>query len=328
MTDATTLSDDEPAAAATASGPPPAPGLDRPQKSEAIVPAQSIAGNTLMLVVAIMSFLACLTVGGVTLVRDAARDWQSDIAREVTIQIRPIDGVDIETELERAAAIARAAPGIASAEIVSAADSTHLLEPWLGTGLDLSGLPIPRLILVEIADAGAVDFAEIRRALAGAVRGASLDDHRVWTDRLASMARTTVLIGAAVLVLVLTATVLSVIFATRGAMAGNRDVIEVLHFVGAENGFVAGEFQHHFMVLGLKGGIAGGAAAMLLFAIGNWFAGGAIGSPGADQVNALFGGFAIGPTGYFGALGVVFLIAVLTAATSRITVQRHLAGLV
>ena len=48
------------------------------------------------------------------------------------------------------------------------------------------------------------------------------------------MARTTVTIGMAVLVLMLSATVLSVVFATRGAMAGNGHIIEVLHFVGAE----------------------------------------------------------------------------------------------
>ncbi|MEZ5842084.1 MAG: ABC transporter permease, partial [Hyphomicrobiales bacterium] len=184
----------------------------------------------------------------------------------------------------------------------------------------------PRLVIVTVADPAAVDFAALRRDLA-TINGASLDDHRVWTERLASMARTTVIIGLGVFGLVLTATVLSVIFATRGAMAGNRDVIEVLHLVGAEDSFIAGEFQRHFMLLGLKGGVAGGGGAMLLFALGNWLSGEAIGTPGAAQVNALFGGFSVGPAGYFGALAVIFLIAVLTAATSRFTVQRHLADL-
>ena len=63
---------------------------------------------------------------------------------------------------------------------------------------------------------------------------ATLDDHRTWVDRLVAMARTTVMIGVAVLALMLSATVLSVVFATRGAMAGNGHIIEVLHFVGAE----------------------------------------------------------------------------------------------
>ncbi|MCC2110912.1 MAG: ABC transporter permease, partial [Hyphomicrobiales bacterium] len=125
--------------------------------------------------------------------------------------------------------------------------------------------------------------------------------------------------------LVLVAMVLSVVFATRGAMAGNRTVVEVLHFVGAEDGFIAGQFQRHFMVLGLKGGLAGGLAAMVVFALGNLLSRGPLGTGGTTGAEMLFGGFAVGPTGYLGALGVVFLVAILTAATSRITVQRHLA---
>ena len=41
-------------------------------------------------------------------------------------------------------------------------------------------------------------------------------------------------------------------FATRGAMAGNREIIEVLHFVGAEDRYIARQFQTHFMRLGLQ----------------------------------------------------------------------------
>ncbi len=45
-----------------------------------------------------------------------------------------------------------------------------------------------------------------------------------------------------------------------------------------------------------------------------------IATPEGDQVSALFGRFAIGPTGYLGALGIAILIALMTAITSRLTV--------
>ena len=73
------------------------------------------------------------------------------------------------------------------------------------------------------------------------------------------MARTTVTLGVAILLLMLSATVLTVVFATRGAMAGNGHVIEVLHFVGAEARFIATEFRRHFLLTGMKGAAAGGA---------------------------------------------------------------------
>ena len=140
-----------------------------------------------------------------------------------------------------------------------------------------------------------------------------------------TMANATVFVGIAILALVFVATVLSVVFATRGAMAGNRDVISVLHFVGAEDGFIAREFQRHFLLLGLRGGLAGAGAAALIFAVLSFVIAPTMSATDADQVSALFGRFAIGPVGYFGALGIAFLIAVMTAVTSRLTVYRYLA---
>jgi cell division transport system permease protein len=123
----------------------------------------------------------------------------------------------------------------------------------------------------------------------------------------------------------LAATMLSVAFATRGAMATNRPIVEVLHFIGAKDGFIAGQFQRHFLVLGLKGGVIGGGAAILLFALagvlGRW--GG--GTTGGDQLAALFGTFSIGMEGYIAVLVQVVFIAVVTALTSRRTVNRTLA---
>jgi cell division transport system permease protein len=295
------------------------------RRTSQLVPENTVSGKALTAVVAIMSFLACLTLGAVTLVRDASRDWQSDILREVTIQVRPIEGVDLGKEAAKAAGVARSMRGVASAEVLDDKANARLLEPWLGTGLDLSELPIPRLIVVHLADPNGVDLAALGKRLAAEVRGASLDDHRSWTGRLQAMANATVIIGVSVLTLVFIATVLSVVFATRGAMAGNRDVVSVLHFVGAEDGFIAREFQRHFLLLGLRGGLGGALAAAALFAILSFAVVPNMASPETDQVSALFGRFAVGPIGYFGALGIAFLIAIMTAITSRITVYRYLA---
>jgi len=131
--------------------------------------------------------------------------------------------------------------------------------------------------------------------------------------------------GFVVLGLVLTAMMLSVVFATRAAMAGNRDVIEVLHLVGAEDGFIANEFQRHFLLLGLKGAAAGGGAAIVAFTVSIIFQRQAPGSPAFDQLQALFGQTGVGAAAYIGALAIVFLVAILTAVTSRFAVRRTLA---
>jgi cell division transport system permease protein len=289
-----------------------------------VVPPQSVAGRALMLVVGIMCFLACLAVGALVLVEEAAHDWQLDVSREVTVQVKPVDGKPIEASLQAAMDLARATKGVRNVRLMSERDSEDLLEPWLGSGFDYSKLPVPRLILIDLADPTSTDLRGLQAQLAASVPNAELDDHSIWAKRLRTMAGTMVAASVVVLVLVLTAMVLSVVFATRAAMAGNRDVVQVLHFVGAEDSFIAGEFQHHFLILGFKGGVGGGIGAMLAFLIANWLTEETQGMPGSDQAHALFGGFAVGMNGYLGAAGIVLLVAGLTALTSRLTVRSYL----
>ena len=101
-----------------------------------------------------MTFLACLTAGAALLVADASQAWRSDVLRDATIQVKPRPGDDVESLVAKAVAIAAQAPEVDSAHALSKAESEKLLEPWLGAGLDLSQLPIPRLILVRLARPG------------------------------------------------------------------------------------------------------------------------------------------------------------------------------
>jgi cell division transport system permease protein len=179
-----------------------------PPAATPIVPNTSIAGRSLAAVVAIMTFLAALTTGAVMLVVSAASDWQSDVGREVTIQVRPAPGRDLEADVRKAAEIARATPGVADVHAYTKQESARLAEPWLGGGLSLDDLPIPRLIVVKLASGVLPDFEALGRALAAQVAGATLDDHRRWIDRMRTMAGTAVAAGVAVLALVLAVTVL------------------------------------------------------------------------------------------------------------------------
>lgn len=292
----------------------------------AIVPDRSIAGRSLVAVVAIMTFLAALTAGGVQLIAAAASDWSSAVSREVTIQVRPIDGHDTEAEVARAVDTARGFDGISDVRAYTRAETESMLVPWLGEGLDFSDLPVPRLIVVKVASGATPDFKALRTALAQRVSGASLDDHRFWIERLAAMASTIVGAGVVVLLLMIVATALSVVFATTGAMAGNREVVEVLHFVGAHDSFIANEFQRHFLALGLKGGLAGGGAAALGFSLAHLMSRQFVATAGGDQMEALFGSFSMGWKGYAAILGAVALVATITAATSRFTVYHVLGG--
>jgi cell division transport system permease protein len=284
-----------------------------------IVPRGSISGRALIAVVAIMTYLASMTTGAVLLVRASAAEWQSDVSSELTIQLRPSPGRDIERDVRAVVDAARAQAGILEVRPFSKDESAKLLEPWLGTGLSLNDLPVPRVIVVRVAPGATPDLAALRRAVTQAAPAASIDDHRAWIDRMRSMTGAIVLAGTGILILVIVATVISVSFATRGAMAANRPIVEVLHFVGAQDRYIANRFLRHFLRLGFEGGIIGGLAAMLTFgfseSIASWFSG----TPVGDQFAALLGTFALPASGYLLLAAQTVLIAAVTAWASRRT---------
>ncbi|KQV24362.1 cell division protein FtsX [Rhizobium sp. Root1203] len=305
---------------------PAAKGQKRPEMkvrpTAPILPSANIQGNALMVVIAIMAFLACLTLGGVSMVRSTAASWEGQISREITIQIKPDDGLDMEKALVQARDIALTFVGTKSGQIVDEAATARLLEPWLGAGLDIKELPVPRLVIITIDESNPPDFEAMRSLLKESIPQSSLDDHRNWVDRLVSMAHTTVMIGTGVLLLVFSAMVLTVVFATRGALSGNRHIVEVLHFVGAESSFVANEFQKHFLKISLKGSAVGSGLAALFFLSAGFLQSHTLATPQTDQATALFGTFSVGALGYAGIFATMIVIALLTTLTARLTVMR------
>ena len=249
-----------------------------------------------------MTFLSCLTLGAVTLVRDTASVWENQISREATIQIKPADGLDMEAALDDGGAHRqrlrrrhgdahrRPRGDRAAARAVArrrARTSTNCrCRGWSSSPSTRTTRPISR---------------RCAPMLTPEVPSATLDDHRTWVDRLVAMARTTVTIGMAVLVLMLSATVLSVVFATRGAMAGNGHIIEVLHFVGAEARFIASRVPPAFPDHRHEGRAGrrrrGDRRLHRLFLV---VVDAISRRPRPTRRRALFGNFAIGASGYAG----------------------------
>ena len=284
-----------------------------------IVPRASMQGRALVAVVAIMAFLASMTTGAVLLVRASAAEWQSDVSSEITVQVRPVPGRDIERDIAAVAEAVRTTPAILDVHPFTAEESGKLLEPWLGTGLSLDELPVPRMIVARVVPGSAVDLAVLKQRVTQAAPTASVDDHRAWIERMRAMTGATVFFGLAILALVIVATVISVSFATRGAMAANRPIVEVLHFVGAGDRFIANRFLRHFLRLGLEGGAIGGGAAMLVFGLAEQVSGWFTGTPVGDQFAALLGTFSLRPLGYLALAAQALLIAAITAWSSRRT---------
>ncbi len=301
------------------------PGLPAGLKrGQPLIPVDSAASRALVAVIAILTFLAALAGGAAHLVARASTDWRAAVSNEMTIQIRPDARRDVEDDLRRAAALFRSAQGVEAVRIVPRAESDRLLEPWLGSGLQLADLPVPRLVVVTIGRSSRPDVDALRQSLRREAPTASLDDHGLWLGRLSTMANTLILAGVAVVMLVTLAAALAVAFATRGAMAGSQEAVEVLHLVGADDSFIAREFQGRFFKLGLEGGAVGGAMALAVTTVLGWISLSWTSGPGADQLKALFGSFEAGWMGYIIVVAIAAMVALIAGFVSRVTVRRHL----
>jgi cell division transport system permease protein len=290
-----------------------------------IVPAGSVTGRSLNLVIAIMCFLACLTAGAVYMINQSADAWLRDIASEVTVQIEPKDETDTDKNVKEVADFLSSQTGIKAARPLSVADSAELLEPWLGKSDALKSLPVPRLIALELDRSAPPDLEAVRKTLTEKFSNASLDDHRQWQQQIRTVTRSFALGGFALLLLMAAATTAIIVSATKSSMASNREIVEVLHFVGATDRFIAHEFEKHFLRLGIRAGLIGAVLALLVFIFMptamQLLGGGAV---TALELQRLVGSGALDTPGYILLGIVVVIVAALCMVTSRWGVYRIL----
>jgi cell division transport system permease protein len=274
-----------------------------------------------------MCFLASLTAGAVYMMNQSASAWLRDIASEVTVQVEARERTDIDRLVADVTGFLSRQDGVAKVRALSAGDAQQLLEPWLGQTEALSSLPVPRLIAVELDRTSPPDFAVLRAALANNYPGVpvTIDDHRRWQQQIRTITRSFALGGLAILLLVGAATTAIIVSATKSAMASNRDIVEVLHFVGATDRFIAREFERHFLRLGVRAGVVGALWAILVFfAMPNVMRLLGGGEVTVEELRRLVGIASLDLPGYF-LLGIVVLvIAALCMLTSRIGVYRIL----
>ena len=294
-------------------------------KAAQIVPSASIAGHALTVVIAIMSFLACLTLGAVYMVNQSANAWVNDLSSEITVELDPINAADIEKKMTLVALFLAKQKGVTRVRPLTAEDSAKLLEPWLGQSSALEALPIPRLIAVEIDRSNPPDIQVIKTALTQNFEGVTLDDHRRWQAEIRTLTRSAALAGLAMLALVAVATIAVIISATRSAMASNREIIEVLHFVGANERFISREFERHFLGLGVRAGLMGAVAAAIAFLLLPYMMQLLGGSPvTAAEAQRLIGSGELDLKGYLLCVLVVVVVAGICMITSRLGVIRVL----
>lgn len=243
-------------------------------KPSPLLPRRDPRDGALVFVVAVLCFLACLTLIGALAADRAARGWTGQLSGSATVVVRAVGAETPDTAAARAAEALSGVAGVTEARALDKARAEALLEPWLGREALLDDLPIPRLVTVELDPGTPATAAALDKALKAAGLDATVDDHSLWIadiERSASVARWT---GLGVLILILTATAAVIAFATRSAMAAHHETIEVLHLSGAQPAFIIRLFQTRFARAAALAGLLGASGAAIIGSLARLAGGG------------------------------------------------------
>ncbi len=292
----------------------------RPSGFDELGLRRALADRMLPFLVAAMAFLAALALAGWVGAASLAHLWQTGAGASLTVQVpRPTDAAGDRTRVERVLTLLRGTPGVESARPLSDAELAKLLEPWLGAKPQDFDLPLPAVIAVRLTDS-AVPLDQVTDRITAAAPGTLLENESVWADRLSALARS--LQGCAATALLVVAAVAAAVIAvaTRGGLAARREAIEIVHGLGATDGYIATRFAGRATRLAAAGGLAGGIVATPVLLTLAWLA-------------APFGAGPTAEPGFLASLpialwlllpGLPLAAAAIGFATAQITVRRWL----
>ena len=220
----------------------------------------------LIVVIAVLCFLASITAVGTLAADRAAHGWARQLRAEATVQVRPRVDETGPTAAARAAETLAGVKGVAEAEAMDRKAAEALLRPWVGEAA-LPDLPLPYLVTVRLDPKSPASAPTLSRALAQAGLDASVDDHSLWRGEVERSAGVITALAGAAFLLIAAATAAAIAYATRAGMAAQASVIETLSLNGASDGYIAGLFQRRFGGLAATAGAMGAGVAALLLAM-------------------------------------------------------------
>ena len=208
--------------------------------------------------IAFMSLLAILSVAGFLLLKQVSDLFEYNSNDTMTIQV-PSGNSEKRTnkKITQIINILKETGGVIEVSLVPKVEVIQLLKPWLGTISESQTLPLPQIIDIQIDRGSGITPEKISNVLTIIVPDITVDDHSIWLIGLVKTLQSAELTALFILLLIIFVIIGTVIFTTRTGMGIHKQTIEVLHFVGAHDDFIARQFAIRGLVVGFQGGLIG-----------------------------------------------------------------------
>jgi cell division protein FtsX/uncharacterized SAM-binding protein YcdF (DUF218 family) len=190
--------------------------------------------------------------------------WQQNLSGTLTVQIPDSGQRSEKSAIYAVTEILRATPGIISVRPIPDTEIAAMLEPWLGNQVIGLELPMPDMIDVTVNPLAKIDVVGLKTELDQVAPGVAVEDHAVWLYRLHEFSVFAQTISFAVMIIILMSASAIVIFTTRTGLSIHSDIVEVLHLIGAQDSYVARQFQGHALRRSIFGAITGFGLAVII----------------------------------------------------------------
>tara|TARA_B100000676_G_scaffold199571_1_gene196093 strand:- start:350 stop:1234 length:885 start_codon:yes stop_codon:yes gene_type:complete len=216
-------------------------------------------------IVGVMAYLTTLALSAALTFSNVAREWSEGLEGSLTVQVPTAESDALQTTDAKIVAAVRVllkTDGIDSARPIPLAEIGKMLEPWLGSAAATADLPLPRVIDVRLKPDATIDFTTLAERLENAVPGASLETHEKWRNTLLLLFQSIEAVAIVVILLISAVALAAIVLTTRSVLAVHHEIVELLHLIGAQDTYIAEQFQKHAFYLALKGSVGGTAFAL------------------------------------------------------------------
>ncbi len=235
---------------------------------------KSTGSNFMIVLVALMTFLAMMALSATFLLNSVTHHWSSGLENSLTIEIPATDKAgklrnqeEIEALSTRINDTLLPFAEIEAVNVLSREDIQDLVSPWLGEDLSASDMPLPGLISVQLNARNAEGLKSVEDAVQAIAPDIKIDTHETWLNDILRLAGTLKISASLVTLIIGFTTITAIAGAIRSRMAEHRDDIELLHLMGASDMYITKQLQRHALILTIKGSVFGLAAGMVIIGL-------------------------------------------------------------
>lgn len=209
--------------------------------------------------VGLATLLLCLgiTVDGWIIARNSTYENRFSVTVPATTD-------NIETKFKLIKDTIEGNHAVSRVEVVTNTQLQNMLRTWIGDS-PVDDLPLPSVLDVSLKDNAKVNFKELESQLSIIAPGTEISSQERWVSSFAHFSSALECLIAILAVLIIGCLALTVAFTSRASLKLHAKTVGLLHSIGAEDRYIASQFQQDACWLTMCSTVPGCLAAGLAY---------------------------------------------------------------